>query len=57
MEMRSESFNPEVDTVNAKEVRIEAKVAGIKGNPGESRTDEEIRAQAIAELDAEEAQH
>ena len=46
-----------MDAIKVKEARVEAKVTGIKGNPGEARTDEEIRAQALAEIEAEEAQH
>jgi len=34
-----------------RERQIKAKVEGIKGNPGESRSDAEIRAQAEQELD------
>lgn len=49
-------FNPEDAEQKARKARIDAKVAGIKGNAGESRSDEEIRAQAIAELDAEKAE-
>lgn len=49
-------FNPAEALQQDREAKIDAKIAGIKGNAGESRTDEEIRAQAIAELDAEEAE-
>lgn len=57
MEIKPGGFNPEMDAIKVKEARVEAKVTGIKGNPGEARTDEEIRAQALAEIEAEEAQH
>lgn len=35
-----------------RERQIEAKIAGIKGNPGESRSSAEIRKQAEQELNA-----
>lgn len=40
----------------AREARIVAKMAEIRSNTGESRSDDEIRAQAIKEIDAEVAE-
>lgn len=50
MNGETRGFDPGMD----RELKLEAKMAGIKGNPGEKRTDEEIRRQAEEELEAEE---
>jgi hypothetical protein len=42
-----ETPNPEAE----RQAKIEAKVAGIKNNPGEERSDGEIRLQAEREVD------